>query len=74
MIFIGLLTDQQKQAGYFVSQDEDFIFLWHGKKSNPHPIGVFIYKDARVSQIREHCQAHLEGRLYEGISSIKLEE
>lgn len=65
MIFIGLLTHQQKQAGYFVSQDDDFIWLWWGRNGNPNCIGVFIYQDAKVSAIREHCQAHLEGRLYE---------
>ena len=28
MRFIGLLTHEQKQAGYFISQDEDFIWVW----------------------------------------------
>lgn len=65
MKYIGLLTHEQKQAGYFVSQDGDFIWLWQGRNRNPYCIGIFLYLDAKVSQIREHCQAHLEGRLYE---------
>lgn len=32
MIFIGLLTHEQKQAGYFVSQDEDFVYVFHRGK------------------------------------------
>ena len=53
MIFIGLLTHQQKQAGYFVSQDEDFIWLWHRRNGNPICIAIFLYADARVKDIRE---------------------
>lgn len=71
MIFIGLLTHQQKQAGYFVSQDEDFIWLWAGRNTNPTCIGIFLYQDAKVREIREHCQAHFEGRLYEDIGIHK---
>ena len=66
VIFVGLLSDQQKRASYFVTQDEDFIWLWYGKNTNsPYCIGIFLYLDAKVREIREYCQAHLEGRLYE---------
>ncbi len=48
--FIGLLTHEQKQAGYFVSQDEDFIYLW---RSKPHVdcIAIFLYDTATVKEI-----------------------
>lgn len=56
MKFIGLLTHQQKQAGYFVSQDEDFIYLWHRRNGNPGIIAVFLYENATVKQIRDAAQ------------------
>ena len=64
MIYIGLLTHKQKQAGYFVSQDPDFIWLWYKRNGNPDIIGVFLYANATVKQIRETAQKHLEGVLY----------
>lgn len=53
VIFIGLLTDQQKQAGYFVSQDEDFIYLFHNDEGFPRCIGIFPYETATVKEIRD---------------------
>lgn len=64
MIYIGLLTHKQKQAGYFVSQDKDFIWLWHKRNGNPDIIGVFLYVNATVKQIRDTAQQHLEGGLF----------
>ena len=64
MQFVGLLTDKQKRGGYFITQTQDFIWLWWGRNGNPNCIGIFLYLDAKVSAIREYCQAHLEGRLY----------
>ena len=65
MNYIGLLTHQQKQAGYFVTQDEDFIWLWHGRNSNhPNCIGIFLYDRARVKEIRDYAQLHTEGKLW----------
>jgi len=57
MIFIGLLTHSQKQAGYFVTQDEDFIYLWHGRNTDkPVCIKIFLYDTATVKEIREAAQ------------------
>ena len=55
MRYIGLLTHQQKQAGYFVSQDEDFIWLWQSK---PYVdcIAVFLYENCTIKQVRETCE------------------
>ena len=53
MKYIGLLTDAQKRAGYFVTQDEDFVYLWHRRNGNPECIKVFLYEDVRLKEIRE---------------------
>lgn len=53
MIFIGLLTHSQKQAGYFVSQDEDFIYLFHRDAGDPRIVAIFLYETARVKEIRD---------------------
>lgn len=53
MKYEGLLTEAQKRAGYFVTQDEDFVFLWHGRDSNPDIIAVFLYADVKIKQVRE---------------------
>lgn len=51
--FIGLLTHEQKQAGYFVSQDEDFIYLFHRNNGTPRIVGIFLYDNATIKEIRE---------------------
>lgn len=57
MIFIGLLTHEQKQLGYFVTQDEDFIYIYHGKNTdNPRWVGVFDYATTTVREIREAAE------------------
>lgn len=53
MKYEGLLTNEQKRVGYFVTQDEDFVFLWHGRDGNPDIIAVFLYDDVRIKQVRE---------------------
>ena len=58
MIFIGLLTHQQKQAGYFVTQDEDFVFLWHGRNGNSSIIAIFLYADVKIKEVREAADKH----------------
>lgn len=58
MIYIGLLTHQQKQAGYFVTQNEDFIWIWHRRNGNPICIAIFLYEDAKVKEIREVAERH----------------
>lgn len=58
MKYIGLLTHQQKQAGLFVTQDEDFIWLWHGRDGSPDIIAVFLYETARVKEIRDMAEKH----------------
>lgn len=56
MIFIGLLTHQQKQAGYFVSSDDDFIYLFHRNNGDPRIVAVFDYESARVKEIRDKAE------------------
>ena len=63
MIFIGLLTDKQKQAGYFVSQDEDFIYLFHRDDGFPKCIGIFTYETATVKEIRDKAEIHRQEML-----------
>ncbi len=55
MIFIGLLTYEQKQAGYFVNQDEDFVWLW---RSRPHVdcVAIFLYDNCTIKQVRESAE------------------
>ena len=53
MQYIGLLTDAQKRAGYFVTQDKDFVYLWYGKNGNPDCIAIFLYNTARIREIRD---------------------
>ena len=60
MKYIGLLTHQHKQAGYFITQDEDFIWLWHRRNGNPDCIAIFLYQVARIKEIRDMAQEHLE--------------
>lgn len=58
MIFIGLLTHEQKQAGYFVTQDEDFVWLWHRRNGSPDCIAIFLYLEVRVRDIRDKAEEH----------------
>ena len=52
MAFIGLLTHGQKQAGYFITQTMDFVFLW---RSRPHTdcIGVWLYDQCLIKDVRD---------------------
>ena len=61
MNYIGLLTHQQKQAGYFVTQDEDFVWLWWGRNGSPDCISIFLYPDVKVRDIREFAEKHRRG-------------
>ena len=63
MIFIGLLTHKQKQAGYFVTQDEDFIYLFHGKNTDkPVCRAIFLFEIATVKEIRDAAVADMATR------------
>jgi len=59
MIFIGLLSHQQKQAGYFISQDEDFIYLFHRANGNPKIVGIFDYDSVTIKEIRDTADIDL---------------
>lgn len=69
MIYIGLLTHAQKQAGYFVSQDDDFIYLWHSRnrdRDNPTLVAVWLYDLVKVKDVREIAQVDMDNRsIYE---------
>lgn len=54
--FIGLLTHEQKQAGLFVSQDEDFIWLLRARSGTGEVLAVFPYETATVKEIRERAE------------------
>lgn len=61
MKYIGLLTHTQKQAGFFATQDEDFIYLFHGKNGNAICKAIFEYETARVKEIREKAEKYRLG-------------
>lgn len=63
MIFIGLLTDQQKQAGYFVSQDDDFVYLYHRANGNPRCLAVFLYETATIKEVRDEAEVDMSQTL-----------
>lgn len=58
MIFIGLLTHQQKQAGFFITQDDDFIYLFHRNGDQPKCLANFIYETVMVKEIRDIAEIH----------------
>ena len=60
MQFIGLLTHQHKQAGYFVSQDEDFVWLWHRRNGNPECIAVWPYEGLMIKTVRDKAEENME--------------
>jgi len=64
MIYIGLLTDAQKRAGYVVAQDDDFVYVFHRDDGIPKAIAIFPYETATVREIRdtaEHDMKHRRG-------------
>jgi predicted nuclease of predicted toxin-antitoxin system len=56
MIYIGLLTDAQKRAGFFVTQDEDFVYLFHRDEGTPKIIRIFLYETARIKEVRDAAE------------------
>lgn len=58
MKYIGLLTHQQKQAGYFVSQDDDFVWLWKANGGSPDIVAVFLYETVTIKQVRDAAEDH----------------
>ena len=64
MKYEGLLTETQKRAGYFVTQDGEFVFLWHRRNGNPDCLAIFLYDDVKVREIRESADEDI--RLQEG--------
>jgi len=60
MKFIGLLAHELKQAGYFVSQDDDFVWLWKANKGKPDIVAIFLYDLATIKEIRETAENHYE--------------
>lgn len=60
MIYIGLLTDKQKRAGFFVAQDEDFIYLFRNNNGKAHCLAIFNYEVARVKEIRDVAEKELQ--------------
>ena len=59
MKFIGLLTDRQKRAGYFVTQDDDFIYVYHRDAGNPKIVAIFPYETATIKEVRDETERAL---------------
>ena len=62
MQYIGPLTHQQKQAGYFVSEDEDLVWLWHRRNGNSECIAVWLFDDLKIKTVRDKAQEDMAGR------------
>ena len=60
MKYIGLLTHQQKQAGYFVSQDEDFVWLWKANDGRADIVAVFLYESVTIKQVRDKAEEDIK--------------
>lgn len=58
MIFIGLLTHQQKQAGFFLTQDDDFVYLFHRNNGRPKCLANFLYGTTTVKEIRDKAEIY----------------
>jgi len=56
MRFIGLLTHEQKQAGYFVSQDADHVWVWKARNGKADLVCVFLYETVTIKQVREAAE------------------
>lgn len=62
MIFIGLLTHQQKQAGYFVAQDGDYVYLFHGKNTDkPRLVKCWLYELVKIKDVRDSADEDISG-------------
>ena len=60
MTYIGLLTDAQKRLGYFVSQDDDFIWLYHRNSGTPRVVTVWLYDICKIKDVREAAEKDIE--------------
>jgi len=56
----GLLADKQHRMGYGTTQDEDFIYLWHGKNGDARLVACFLYETARIKEIRDRLEQDFE--------------
>ena len=63
MIFIGLLTDQQKRAGYFVMQNDDIVCLFRNNNGQATPIALFPYDTVRIKDLRQATESHFRQEL-----------
>ncbi|KKM93071.1 hypothetical protein LCGC14_1212070 [marine sediment metagenome] len=59
--YIGLLTHQHKQAGLFVSQDDDFIWLCRAVNGAGEILAVFSYETATIREVREEAEKYVNG-------------
>jgi len=62
MQYIGLLTDAQKRAGFFIAQDEDFIYLFHRDEGKPIIVSIFLYETATVKEVRDAAEKAMKER------------
>ena len=66
MKYEGLLTDSQKRDGYFVTCDEDFVFVYYKRNGNPSPIAILLYETVKLKEIRDIVEEHRELRKGDG--------
>ena len=47
------LTPTQKQAGYFVTQKDDFVWLFHGQNTDkPRLVKCWLYQLVKIKEVR----------------------
>ena len=56
--WIGLLTHEQKQAGFCVLQDDDFVWLWKVTNGDKNLINVFPYETVTIKEIRDKADEY----------------
>jgi len=61
MQYIGVLTEEQKQAGFFLRSDERFIYLCRNGPSFFNVKATFLYGIATIREIREKAQEAKNG-------------
>lgn len=62
LTYVGLLTDEQKRAGYFVGQDNDFVAIFRAEDKGRHTcVAMLQYETATIKEVRELAEADLRG-------------
>ncbi|MFW6125496.1 MAG: hypothetical protein ACOC58_00160 [Chloroflexota bacterium] len=54
----GILTPEQRRAGYLLTEEEDFVHLWRVRGDFATPVATFSAAGATVTEIRAAADAH----------------